>query len=184
MTAFPRVTNRDKGYDVVEVDEFFERARAAYSAPGDGSPRLTSAHIREVSFRLVRGGYSNRHVDDALERLETALAQHERNLAITEYGEQAWLKGAREIADEIALRLSRRPRHRFARCSSFDQGYRVRDVDRFATAVMEYVGAGKPMTVSQVRSVTFRAQRGGYREDQVDALIDALVKLMLAGGQQ
>jgi DivIVA domain-containing protein len=184
MTAFPRVANRAKGYDVHQVDDFFDRARSSYEVSHDGSTPLTSAQIREVSFRLVRGGYSSRHVDDALERLETALAEHERNLAITQYGEHSWLIGARETADEIALRLGRKPRHLFARCSIFDQGYRVRDVDRFAAAILDYVGAGKPMTVSHVRSVTFRAQRGGYREDQVDALLDALVELMLAGGQR
>jgi DivIVA domain-containing protein len=184
MTAFPRVTNRVKGYDVHEVDDFFERARSLYEVSREGSNPLTSGQIREVSFRLVRGGYSSSHVDDALDRLETALAEHERNLAIVQYGERSWLIGARETADEIALRLGRKPRQRFARSSVFDQGYRVRDVDLFASAILDYVGSGKPMMVSHVRSVTFRAQRGGYREDQVDALLDALVELMLAGGQR
>jgi len=38
------------------------------------------------------------------------------------------------------------------------------------------------VTPEQVRAVAFRMQRGGYREAQVDAVLDAVVEVMLAVG--
>ena len=43
-----------------------------------------------------------------------------------------------------------------------------------------YLADGEPVSVEQVRSVAFRMQRGGYREAQVDAVLDAVVEVMLA----
>lgn len=36
------------------------------------------------------------------------------------------------------------------------------------------------MSVEEVRTVTFREQRGGYREEQVDLLLDSVTDVMLA----
>jgi DivIVA domain-containing protein len=62
------------------------------------------------------------------------------------------------------------------------QGYAVKDVDAFAERVSAYLLQGEPLTVADVRSVTFRAARGGYDEAQVDAVLDALTDLLLSLG--
>ena len=49
-----------------------------------------------------------------------------------------------------------------------------------ADKVARYLETGDAVTVEQVRSVAFRMQRGGYREAQVDAVLDAVVDVMLA----
>ena len=59
-------------------------------------------------------------------------------------------------------------------------GYRVRDVDRFAEKLTRYFRDGWPISIDDVRTVVFATQRGGYRESQVDLVLDAVVDVMLA----
>ena len=59
-------------------------------------------------------------------------------------------------------------------------GYSVDDVDRFTGRLASYFEKGTPITVDDVRTVVFRPQRGGYREVQVDIVLDAVVDVMLA----
>ncbi|MGO3031960.1 MAG: DivIVA domain-containing protein, partial [Microbacterium gubbeenense] len=49
-----------------------------------------------------------------------------------------------------------------------------------ATRISRYFAAGEPITADQVRSAAFHPQRGGYREEQVDAALDAAVRVILA----
>jgi DivIVA domain-containing protein len=59
-------------------------------------------------------------------------------------------------------------------------GYRTDEVDLVADRLVEYFETGRPITVDQVRAVAFRMQRRGYQEEQVDALLDAVIDVMLA----
>ena len=59
-------------------------------------------------------------------------------------------------------------------------GYSVVEVDIVATRISRYFAAGEPITADQVRSAAFHPQRGGYREEQVDAALDAAVRVILA----
>ena len=59
-------------------------------------------------------------------------------------------------------------------------GYRVDEVDHVATRIVRYLRDGEPLTAGQLRAAAFRMQRGGYREEQVDALLDAAVDVILA----
>jgi len=53
-------------------------------------------------------------------------------------------------------------------------------VDLVADKLAKYLETGDSVTVEQVRAVAFRMQRGGYREGQVDAVLDAVIEVMLA----
>jgi DivIVA domain-containing protein len=97
-------------------------------------------------------------------------------------GEAAWLEQASQTSAVLTARFSRSPKHRFTRVGIFTQGYAVKDVDAFAERVTAYLLQGEPLSVADVRSVTFRAARGGYDEGQVDAVLDALVDLLLSLG--
>jgi DivIVA domain-containing protein len=180
--TFPRVKRGTRGYNTTEVDAFIAEARVAYDSNIAGSATLTSRAIRDTSFALHKGGYSTRHVDGALERLETAFAERERAVALATMGEAAWLEQASQVAAVLTARFSRQAKHRFNRVGIFTQGYAVKDVDAFAERVSAYLLQGEPLSIPDVRSVTFRAARGGYDEAQVDAVLDALVDLLLSLG--
>jgi DivIVA domain-containing protein len=53
-------------------------------------------------------------------------------------------------------------------------------VDLVTDKLARFLETGDAVTVEQVRAVAFRMQRGGYRETQVDAVLDAVVEVMLA----
>ena len=71
-------------------------------------------------------------------------------------------------------------RHRFDRVSFLSDGYHRKDVDAFADRLVTYFQDGTALSVDEVRTVAFRPQKGGYRETQVDLLLDTVVDVMLA----
>lgn len=178
MSTFPVAKKPAAGYSRDEVDAFLERARSAY----DGVPgqRLTASEIRRVSFTLRKGGYATEQVDAALERLEDAFAARERDEARGSAKDEHWLQDARTTAQVVINRLGRPAGERFQRAGAFTQGYNRADVDRFADRLLRYFQDGKPLSIDEVRTIAFRAQRRGYREVQVDLLLDSVTDVMLA----
>jgi DivIVA domain-containing protein len=176
-TAFPEAHGREKGYDKQPVDEFLARARTSFE---QGTDDLSSADIRQAAFPLVRHGYAIASVDAALGRIEDAFAARERADVVAKVGARAWVGQTRETAQAVLDRLARPKRHRFDRVSALRYGYRIDEVDLVTDKIARYLEAGDSVTVEQVRSVAFRMQRGGYREAQVDAVLDAVVDVMLA----
>jgi DivIVA domain-containing protein len=76
--------------------------------------------------------------------------------------------------------LARPVGHRFDRVGFLSSGYHRTDVDAFAFRLTNYFRDGRPMSIDEVRTVAFRQKKGGYREAQVDMLLDAVVRVMLA----
>lgn len=181
-TIFPTSKRSKRGYDPAEVDEFLDRARAAYAqdAEADADTLLSAEDIRQVAFRLVRGGYSTEHVDAALERLEDAFSLRERERSVEERGAKEWLRDARGTAQVILNRLTRPEGQRFNRVSILARGYSRKDVDALADRLVAYFHDGTPLSVDRVRTAVFRNEWAGYRESQVDALLDSVVDVMLA----
>lgn len=180
--TFPLVKRGVLGYNVSQVDAFIAEARVAYDNQIAGATSLTSTAIRQTSFGPEKGGYSTKHVDGALERLETAFADRERAVALATSGEAHWLHQASVKSAELTARFSREPKHIFRRAGFLVQGYAIKDVDAFAARVRGFLTEGTPLTVADVRSVTFRPSRGGYDEAQVDAVLDAVIDLLLSLG--
>lgn len=178
-TTFPRTSKKTLGYNLKQVEEFLESTRQAYDT-NDAQTRLSAADIRHTAFAMAKGGYSPEHVDAALERLEDAFAARERDRAARELGEQAWLDQARSTAQVLINRLGRPSGHRFDRTSFLTTGYNRADVDRFAAKLVRYFQDGHPVSVDDVRTIVFRPQRSGYREAQVDLVLDGVVDVMLA----
>lgn len=176
---FPLVGRREKGYDGAAVDNFLDRARKAFEDDPDARG-MDATSVRETAFPLVRGGYSISAVDAALGRIEDAFAARQRDAVVTSAGAEVWVDRARFNAQEILNRL-RRPRHRrFDRTRMLTFGYRVDEVDLIADKLARYFEVGEPVTAEQVRGIAFRMQRKGYREEQVDALLDAVIDVILA----
>ena len=179
--TFPRARRNQLGYKTTEVEEFLERARRAYDGrPQRDDPDLDAERIRLTAFSMQKGGYSTALVDAAMERLEDAFAHRERQIASRLHGDEAWLAEARTTAQVVANRLARPEGERFDRVSVLALGYDVHEVDRFADRLTRYFRDGWPIAIDDVRGVVFSAQRGGYRESQVDLVLDAVVDVMLA----
>lgn len=179
-TTFPRVSTRELGYDIDQVEGFLDDARVAYTTEPGTPTGLSSRDIRRAAFALRKGGYSPQHVDAALERLEDAFALRERDDRVRLVGEQAWHAELRTLAEEIIARLERKDGQRFQRVSVLSDGYDRKQVDEFAVRLLGYFRSGTPVSVHEVRTIAFRPRRGGYREAQVDLFLDAVVELMLA----
>jgi len=179
-SPFPLAPGRRQGYDREAVDAFLQRARGAFEA-GDAAD-LDAAGVRRAAFPLARGGYAIGAVDAAVGRIEDAFAARERESALSRAGARAWVGRSRNLAQEVLDRLSRPRRRRFERVGPLGYGYRIDEVDIVADRIARYLESGETLTVEQVRSVAFRMQRGGYREAQVDAVLDSVVEVILAIG--
>jgi DivIVA domain-containing protein len=180
VAPFPDAPRRQRGYDRRAVDDFLTRARSSFERTDPEDQRIDAAAVRQVAFPLVRGGYSIAAVDGALGRLEDAFAAAEREREVSTVGPETWVERARDHAQEILEHLVRPRGRRFSRTSWLTFGYRIDEVDLISEKLARYFENGDPVTVDQVRAVAFRMQRGGYREEQVDALLDAVVDVMLA----
>ena len=177
MSSFPTVGRGKRGYDPEQVDGFLSKARSVFDGRARG---LTAVDIRRTAFDLRKGGYEPGAVDAALERLEDVFATRERQAARSELGEKEWFGRARELAQVIVNRLNRADGERFDRVGALKQGYSVAEVDRFSERLIRYFSDGHPLDIEEVRIVTFRPQRGGYSEAQVDLLLDSVTDVMLA----
>lgn len=177
--TFPAAQGRERGYDRAEVEDFLARARATFEGTAR-SDALTADDVREAGFSLVRNGFRVADVDAALGRIEEAFAARERERAIDAAGPSQWVGAAKEEAQVILDRLTRPERERFSRVGWTSYGYRPADVDRAADRIVAFLQHGDPLDADQVRQAAFRLVRRGYREEQVDAVLDAVVRVILA----
>jgi DivIVA domain-containing protein len=180
VAPFPDAPGRSKGYEKRAVDAFLSRAKDSFDLPLGEQGTLSAVDIRQVAFPLVKHGYAIASVDAALGRIEDAFAARERQAVVTRAGASEWVGQAKETAQVVLDRLSRPRGHRFDRVNILRYGYRVDEVDLVSDKITGYLESGQQVSVEQIRSVAFRMQRGGYRETQVDAVLDAVVEVMLA----
>ncbi|MCD2497162.1 MULTISPECIES: DivIVA domain-containing protein [Microbacterium] len=178
-TPFPRTTGRTKGYERRSVDSFLAHARSAFERRSD-AVALTADDIRQAAFPLVRDGYEIAPVDAALGRIEDAFAARERDARIRAVGVDGWVEQARATAQIVLERISRPRTQRFRRAGLLRYGYRIDEVDLVTDKLVGYFEHGDRVTPEQVRAAAFRMQRNGYAEEQVDAVLDAVVEVMLA----
>lgn len=179
-STFPRTRNSRRGYDIDQVEDFLEDARSAYNSDPATPVVLNADAIRRASFALQKGGYSPAHVDAALERLEDAFANRERDSARAIAGDEAWFTAARTNAREIIDRLGRPRGQRFRRANFLSDGYDRKQVDAFGDRLSDYFLKAVPMSVDEVRTIAFRPKKGGYSEAQVDYFIDGVTAVMLS----
>ncbi|SJN17864.1 hypothetical protein FM104_01535 [Microbacterium esteraromaticum] len=175
--AFPLTSGRQRGYHPAAVDNFLDSARGAFE---DERTDFGAEDVRVASFPLVKHGYVVADVDAALSRVEDAFAARKRDRAVRATGVERWVARARDDAQQILDHLARPHRQRFARTGMLTFGYRLDEVDHVAERITAFLRDGDALDVEQVRGAAFRMQRGGYREEQVDALLDATVDVMLA----
>lgn len=179
-TTFPRAKRSVVGYNVEQVEDFLEEARRAYGAPEGAPVVVTAESIRHTAFAMQRGGFVTAQVDAALERLEDAFAARERDRAKAVVGEEGWTRQARATAQVILDRLSRPRGQRFDRAGRFALGYDRNEVDDFADRIARVFQDREELTAGEIRRVEFASKRGGYREQQVDLVLDGAVGALIA----
>lgn len=181
---FERVESDEVGYEPSHVDAFMARARKAY----EGSGTLSVEDVRQARFATVNGGYATDQVDDALDRLEGALADSEREAFVSERGDEDWTVMLAERTEELLGRADRAPGERFRRPSRADaQAYDVDQVDEFCDRLAAALRAPEgeaELDADDVRRAAFASAEGrkGYEEGQVDAYLDAAVDVLLRAG--
>lgn len=180
-SAFPISTKRQIGYDQEQVDEFLARARATYEGEAGGGQSMTADDVRRMAFAVKSGGYAARYVDAAMDRLEEVFFERERRALVRAEGEDAWWDESRALLSDVRGRLRRARGKRFRRRGFFATGYRRAEVDAFLDRIEGmFENRNLSLKPAEVRDVVFHSQWRGYDEDQVDALLDGVVELILA----
>ena len=179
-SSFPLAERGQLGYQPEEVDAFLERARDTYDQGADLLSPVTALEIRGLAFPLKKRGYSARFVDAAMDRLEEVFYERERRARMAQIGEEAWWAEVGQLLREVRGRLDRPRGKRFRTRGIFASGYRKSQVDAFLDRVSALFAGDDQLTTAEVRGVVFHSQWRGYDEDQVDALLDAVVELLLA----
>lgn len=175
---FPTVGRWASGYDREEVEEFFERAKAAYE---NGEIEMSSEDVRTAAFDLVRHGYDPAAVDAALDRLEAAFIQRDRSEFVATHSQDAWMEQVAERATTLYPRLVRPRGERFAPPER-GRGYQREAVDDALDRLVAYFDEGAELTAAEVRSVTFPSapRSRAYAEGPVDAFLDRAIDILLA----
>lgn len=180
-TAFPIAAQRELGYQPDQVEAFLERARSSYEDGPTQGQGMTAAEVRNAAFSVKKRGYSSRYVDAALDRLEEVFYERERRAELRSRGEEAWWNETRQLLSEVRGRMQRSRGKRFRRRGIFATGYRRSQVDAFLDRVADMFERRElSIAPAEVRDVVFHSQWRGYDEDQVDAVLDAVVELILA----
>ncbi|MBV7364009.1 DivIVA domain-containing protein [Actinomycetaceae bacterium TAE3-ERU4] len=176
---FKRVGYLRKGYNVEEVNSYFEEARRFYE---EGVGKLTPDSILQKVFSLQRNGYDEDEVDSALDRLIDALTNQERADYVTHNGQQSWLDKVSVRAATLYPRLLRPLGERFEHPRRSQAGYKVEQVDAFLDNISAFFNEGRDLTAREVRSVVFETAYGkrAYDERVVDAYLNRVLEVMLA----
>lgn len=178
---FPCVKFFKKGYDPVGVDEFFDFAEQAYTG-GLPAYEFSAEQVRRAMFKLVRGGYDPYTVDAALDRMEAGFIQRDRANHIAINGEAAWLSHVADRATTLYPRLSRPLGERFAHPEPGQAGYSAQHVDDFLGRLADFFDQNQPLTVSEIRSLTFppAKEEKAYVEGAVDAYLARVIEILLS----
>lgn len=181
--TFTRAGTFKYGYHRKQVDEFFDRAKHAYSDSSESTSHdaaVTEADVREAGFKWVRNGYKANEVDAALDRLERALLQRERANVMTASGESVWLDRTYTQAESLYPRMLRLAGARFADAKKY--GYAKTEVDKFLDFIAAYFDGKAHLTSQQVREITFKRAKKekAYDEAVVDVYLDRVISVLIA----
>lgn len=178
---FPLAGKMVTGYDRKQVEDFFSRARQSYEASDPQGETMTEHDVRSVAFDLVRSGYDTAAVDEALDRLESAIVQRRRERYIAARGQSAWMEDIAELATTLYPRLVRPAGERFAAPAS-GRGYEREAVDELLDRMVAYFDDDGELSAAEIRRATFPGARGAkaYNEAVVDAFLDRAVEVLLA----
>lgn len=172
MVAFPSAGKRELGYDKSQVDAFIQRARDQYSRPD--SKVIDWRSLNAERFDLVKAGYDIAAVDSAIDKLEDTFAERDIKSPVFQFPVVTNQEKLTDIRNLLLNRMSWPRGKKFERSRGLEVGYSRKSVDRFLELVEEFLEDGNSIDLAELRELTFKIQRGGYIESQVDQYIDRL----------
>lgn len=175
-TPFELAPKRELGYEAVQVDQLIARARAQFA--DERKSLITATELRKTEFDLVRGGYSIAEVDNAIDRLDDALAAIEIAAVLRHHGREMIENVKTQAAELLFSRIERPSGKRFNTTGWLLRGYSKRQVDLLVELVDKHFTTGADLNIDKVRRVIFKPKRRGYNEAQVDAFIDKTIELL------
>lgn len=158
--SFPLAAGRQRGYRIEQVDEFLDRARRSYEGNVEDGEALTAADVRAAAFGLRKRGYSARHVDAALDRLEDVFFERERRARLRLDGEDAWWNDTRELLSEVRGRLRRPAASASARAGSWRPATASRRSTLFSTSSRQRFGSADS-PIRRLRCARWCSTRSG-----------------------
>ncbi|MFF0904313.1 UNVERIFIED_CONTAM: DivIVA domain-containing protein [Kocuria sp. CPCC 205316] len=188
-SRIPRCAEAERGYDVVQVDDFLAAVHAALQdappgpGPEHGSGSVLSTQVRAAVFAGARGGYRPEAVDELLDAAEDSLAAAERERCLRARGPEAWQEHLDALTRLLRNRLDRPRTQRFRRPSRpRAQGYSAAHVDVLCERLGARLEGAAPLDPAELRRAVFPPAQGerSYEEQQVDAFLDRAVQLLLA----
>ncbi len=178
MASLRRVRPWERGYVRGQVDSYLAEAVAALA---DGVPAsFTPGAIRRAGFDFCWGGYDVGTVDRYLDGLE------QRSVSVRIAGHEPRLLHAQLHADLEDVRAALAGAdgangRRFVRVAPVATGYDFDEVDRLADRLLAQLDEQPttPLDPDDIRFAVFRRSRGGYDEDAVDDVLDAVIDVAL-----
>ena len=176
MSTFKNVAKSKLGYAPAEVDAFIIRARDQYN--NSTAQILDWRDITGQKFPLVKGGYEVTAVDTAIDKLQDTFAERELSGKSNPFAQSFSGSLLTELRGLLLARASRPKGKFFDRAGVVGVGYSRKQVDALMSVVQEFLEGGEALTLEEVRDLTFKVQRGGYFESQVDAYVERLVEFL------
>lgn len=172
-----KTASRNKyGYQIEQVDAFMALARRQFGEPKLGL--LSAAQVRQNEFDLAKGGYDIAEVDAGVDRLEDVFAKRELERQRIQLGDYLMSTRMARFVASLQGRLALKARRRFSHHTLLLRGYSRKEVDAFCALVARHLETGESMSVQDVRTTVFKAKRGGYAENEVDAFIDRVIEVL------
>ena len=176
MSTFKNVAKGKLGYAPADVDAFIVRARDQYN--NFTSQVMDWRDITGQKFAMVKGGYDVAAVDAAIDKLQDTFAERELSGKSNPFAPSLSGSILTELRGLLLGRAVRGKGKYFDRAGVVGVGYSRKQVDALMSIVHEFLEGGETLTLSEVRELTFKVQRGGYFESQVDSYIERLVEYL------
>ncbi|MDR0950142.1 MAG: hypothetical protein LBM13_00655 [Candidatus Ancillula sp.] len=179
-TVFSRVTGKETGYETSGVDAFFNECRELWNNDFD---QLSEQKVRFCFFEPQKGGYKIYEVDEALDRLERAIAKRRKEEEIAKVGEEVWAEELNQKLSSLYDNISKDKGSRFPRVTSQERGYKIREVDKFLDKLdSELFGGRRSFDVAMMKDKQFVVKKGpkAYDTYQVDLFLDKVITILNA----
>ena len=138
--------------------------------------------MRLATFELKNRGYQIEAVDGAMNRLEAAFINRDRDRL--RGGCRVRLRGmtASLIVRPPCTRVCSARAVSVSRIRRVDRGYSCEEVDDLLDRIAAYFDEAEELTANEIRTATFRPKRGkkAYAEGPVDAYLARAIEILLA----